>query len=96
MSLNRYDAATDGNQKDVVDAVRACGISCEIIRWPCDLACGWDGKTYLYELKVEGKRKITTKKQKEMDTEWRGHFKVVCSAQEIVDDIRGPSRIRGD
>lgn len=95
MSLNRYDASTDGNQQVIVDVVRACGISCEIIRWPCDIACGYDGRTYLYEIKMPGKRKRTTDTQKRMDSTWRGHFKVVETAQEIVLDIRGPSLIQG-
>lgn len=91
MSLNRYDAAVDLNQKAIVDALRKVGASVEVIRRPLDLLVGYQRRTYVLEVKqVKGR---ISHGQEEFLREWQGDIAtVVRSASEALAVIGCESR----
>ena len=75
MSLNRWDARRDANEKEIVDTFEALGITVFRLDRPLDLLIGYKRKNYLVEVKVLGKK--LNNKQKEFVSWWKGqHF--VC------------------
>lgn len=91
MSLNRYAAAVDMNQKSIVDALRKVGASVEIIGRPLDLLVGYQRRTYVLEVKqVKGR---ISQGQEEFLREWQGDIAaVVRSASEALAVIGCESR----
>jgi len=91
MSLNRYDAAVDLNQKAIVDALRKVGASVEVIRRPLDLLVGYQRRTYVLEVKqVKGR---ISQGQEEFLRDWQGDIAcVVRSASEALAVIGCESR----
>ena len=84
MSLNRWAKRRDASEPEIVSALLQCGFSVERLDTPCDLLCGFRGKTFLVECKVEGK-KLNENQQKFTDR-WRGSRMVVLrSAQDAID-----------
>jgi hypothetical protein len=86
----------DGNQNEVVEALRAIGASVRVTSalgngFP-DLAVGFAGKTVLMELKDGSKppseQKLTDAEIAFFD-EWRGAAVVVRSAEEAILTVRG-------
>lgn len=68
----RRNAKTDANQKEIIDALTAHGVSVVQIDKPVDLLCGVNGLTFLLEVKNrDGKNRIT-KAQAEFIETWRG------------------------
>lgn len=51
MSLNRYGKRRDGNEQPIIDALEAAGCQVERLDRPVDLLVGYDGQTYLMEVK---------------------------------------------
>jgi hypothetical protein len=47
----RYAARSDGNQSEIVAALRASGASVFVLKLPVDLLVGYAGKTALVEIK---------------------------------------------
>ena len=79
----------DGNQKEIVDALRDIGASVLVLSQVgggCpDLMIGWRGKNYLLEVKTpKGKLRLG---QKEFFDTWRGRAFIVRSADEVLELI---------
>ena len=57
-----------------------------------DIAVGWAGNTYLYEIKNHDdppSRKRLTKNEQEFKDKWRGHIRTVETVEEIIMDMEG-------
>ena len=94
MSKNRYAARTDQNESDIVKDLRKLGYS--VITGVDDILCGSRGLTFWYELKSENaldkNGKVREKKvrdsQKKIRAMWNGHYKIVSSLDQILDDMK--------
>lgn len=103
----------DSNQDEIVEELRSKpGISVEVGK--DDILCGYQGRTYWYEIKnpnVRGKdgqpRPSAIKDdQKRILREFTGHYKIVFTAEEILEDIgylpkygchiHGPTQVKHD
>jgi phosphoserine phosphatase len=67
----RRAARVDQNQDQIVSALRSAGAYVWIISLPVDLLVGYNGQTYLVEVKT-GPTKRLTKLQQEFFAEWIG------------------------
>jgi ribosomal protein S28E/S33 len=77
----RYAARVDGNQAEIVEALRAAGASVEVIGLPVDLLVGYMGRTILLEVKNPDTRygkRGANKNQQEFRTGWRGDVVTLC------------------
>ena len=90
----RRAARVDGNQVEIVTALRQIGASVA----PChavgdgfpDICVGWQGHTYLLEIKDPTKPRSgqkLTPSQVEFHESWRGHVAVVKTVKEALDAI---------
>lgn len=77
MSLNRYDAKRDENEKEIVKFFQIQGISVARLDTPLDLLLGYNKRNYLVEIKMPGKG--LNKNQKEFTKEWRGQWIMIDS-----------------
>ena len=95
----RRAARVDGNQGEIVSALRQIGASVA----PChavgqgfpDLCVGWNGETFLLEVKDPSKPirdQRLTPSQVEFHASWRGHVAVVKSVREALEAIGIPFR----
>jgi hypothetical protein len=95
----RRAAAVDGNQADIVKALRQIGATVQTCHgvgkgFP-DLCVGWQGATYLLEVKDPSKPKADqrlTDAQVKWHNEWRGHVAVVRTVVEALEAIGIPFR----
>ena len=95
----RRAARVDGNQPEIVDALRQIGASvatCHAVGqgFP-DICVGWQGNTYLLEIKDPSKPKADQKLtplQIEWHASWRGHVAVVKTVREALEAIGIPHR----
>ena len=100
MGKYRRAAKVDGNQDQIIDDLEKMGFSVE--RDHDDILVGKHGFTYWYEIKnpdlacskKTGKVLESAKKdsQKKLEKEWRGHYKIVSSFEEILADIKSQLR----
>ena len=67
----RYAARVDQNQDQIVSALRAAGAYVWIIGLPVDLLVGYNGQTYLVEVKTNSKKGLT-KLQQVFFEKWAG------------------------
>ena len=67
----RYAARVDANQDQIVSALRAAGAYVWIIGLPVDLLVGYNGQTYLVEVKTNSKKGLT-KLQQDFFEKWVG------------------------
>jgi len=67
----RRAARVDANQAQVVSALRAAGAYVWIIGLPVDLLVGYNGQTYLVEIK-DGPKKPLTRLQQDFFGNWCG------------------------
>ena len=67
----RRAARVDANQAQIVSALRAAGAYVWIIGLPVDLLVGYEGKTYLVEIK-DGPKKTLTRLQQDFFGNWCG------------------------
>ena len=95
MSKNRFSARTDSNEKTIVKALRKMGYSVET--GVNDIFVGGNGFNFWYEIKdpkhkskKTGQINESAKKasQKRLEVEWKGHYKIVSSLEEILADIK--------
>lgn len=96
MSKYRRAAKVDNNQPDIVTDLQKLGFSVELDH--DDILVGAHGKTYWYEIKnpeklskkgeLYDKKSKTAKKQKLLKDTFKGHYKIVSSLKEILNDIR--------
>ena len=90
----RRIAASDGNQKDIVQALRMVGASvsaCQAVGkgFP-DLVVGYQGQNYLIEVKDPSQPKHRhefTPAQVEFHRDWRGQICKVFTAREALEVI---------
>lgn len=83
MSINRFDASVDLNQKSIVDALRKAGASVEVIRKPLDLLVGYDRRTYILEVKQPKGR--TSQGQDDFMRDWKGD--VACVVRNVSEAL---------
>lgn len=67
----RYAARVDKNQSEIVSALRAAGAYVWIIGLPVDLLVGYNGQTFLVEIK-DGPKKPLTRLQQDFFGNWIG------------------------
>jgi hypothetical protein len=67
----RYAARVDANQAQIVSALRAAGAYVWIIGLPVDLLVGYNGHSFLVEVK-NGPRKRLTALQQDFFNNWSG------------------------
>ena len=84
MSKYRRAARVDENQPMIVAELRKLGFSVELGH--DDILVGASGYTFWYEIKTCDKAQIK-ESQKKLREEFKGHYKIVCSTKEILDDI---------
>ena len=92
----RYAARIDENQPAIVDTLEKMGFSVALNH--DDILVGKHGVTYWYEIKdpekarskKTGKILNSAKKdsQIKLEKEWRGHYKIVSSLEEILADVK--------
>jgi len=97
--MPKYAARVDENQRAIAQALRQAGASvaeCHAVGagFP-DLCVGWQGGTYLIEVKNPAKPKSKrqlTDAQVRWHNEWRGHVAVVETIREALEAIGIPFR----
>ena len=98
MGMPKHAATVDANQAEIVKTIREVPVlSVEILKLPVDIAVGYQGRTYLFEIKVPKRPKRRSKRQRDFIAGWTGHCSVVTSAEEILAElglVREAARIR--
>lgn len=83
MSLNRYDARRDANERGIIEIVEKCGARVEQLKWPCDLAISFRERHFLIEVhNPESKYRKRDAKQLEMFERLR--IPIVTTADEVL------------
>ena len=91
----RLKAKIDNNQNMIVDALRDIP-SVSVALKHDDILVGFKGNTYWYEIKSDSAvsrktGKVLDKKKKKsqvkLEQEWTGHYRIVSSIDEILQDI---------
>jgi hypothetical protein len=94
MSKYRQAARVDSNQGEIVAYLRSMGASVQT--GMDDLLVGWKGKTFWFEIKDpektltksgEWKSGALKDSQVKLCDEWRGHYQVVHSVEQIIQEI---------
>ena len=91
----KYAQKRDLTEPEIVAALEAYGFSVERMDHPADLIAGYKDQAFLIECKTPtkqgGKDKPTARQLRFLST-WRGHYKVLRSAEEAMQwaqEIRG-------
>ena len=91
---HRRAAKIDNNQPDIVKELKRAGFSVSVNH--DDILVGYQGRTFWYEIKSEEATSRKTGKileskikasQKKLRAEWRGHYKIVSSFEQIFNDV---------
>jgi len=91
MSMPRYNARVDANQKEIVKALEKIGCVVEVIGKPLDLLVGYRHHNFLIEVKNPesnyGRYGGSTDAQTAFKTRWRaqGQFRVLHTAEEAIE-----------
>lgn len=94
MTKYRQAARIDENQNQIVSVLRAYGFSVQV--GMDDLLVGFNGRSYWFEIKDPSKTKkkngdykagAVKPSQQKLLHEWRGHYSICCSAEEILEEI---------
>lgn len=94
MSKYRQAARVDDNQSDIVKELRKLGYT--VYLDVDDILVGKGGFNFWYEIKnpdtvsqKTGKIRESAKKegQKELEKKWKGHYRIVSSLEEILNDM---------
>lgn len=80
----RRAAKVDGNQREIINALKAIGCDVEVIGLPVDLVVGYRCRNFLVECKNPKGSNRLTDGQKEFIARWRGQVRVVRSAEEAI------------
>lgn len=80
----RRAAKVDGNQRDIVDALRQIGCDVHVIGLPVDLLVGFRARNFLIEVKDPNGSNRLTESQKEFMATWRGQVRICRSPEEAV------------
>lgn len=67
----RFAARVDKNQQEIVETLRDAGCYVWVIGLPVDLLVGYNGRTYLVEVK-DGPKKVLTRLQQDFFGKWIG------------------------
>ena len=95
MTKYRQAARIDENQNQIVSKLRAYGFSVQV--GMDDLLVGFNGRSYWFEIKDPSKTKkkngdykagAIKPSQQKLLHEWRGHYSICCSAEEIIEVIK--------
>ena len=89
MSINRYNPKRDANELEIVNYLKARGLSVERLNTPLDLLVGYKKINYLVEIKMP--KKTLNAKQVEFTENWQGQFIVINSIEQagrFVDALR--------
>ena len=92
MSKYRRAAKVDGNQTEIVEALRAIP-NLTVALTHDDILVGYKGLTYWYEIKVSEKATIQPS-QVDLIADWKGHYKIVWSLDMILEDLNIISHIK--
>ena len=85
VSMPRYAASVDANQKEIMDALKDIGCSVVAIGRPIDLLVGYRKKNFLLECKILGARpRKDQQAQQDFIRDWRGQVRIVQSAEEAI------------
>ncbi|MFA4990576.1 MAG: hypothetical protein WC579_01530 [Candidatus Paceibacterota bacterium] len=81
---------TDGNHKYIMNYLKQFGISVADTSkigfgFP-DIVCGYQGKNYLFEIKISEKSKLNQNEEKFLAS-WRGQYHVITTPQEALEII---------
>ena len=82
----KYAKKVDGNQQEIVDALRQIGCAVVVIGAPVDLLVGYRARNFLLEVKRPGE-KPRTEGQKRFLADWTGQVRVVESAEEAIEVV---------
>lgn len=87
MAVNRRAAKRDGNERPIIDALRAAGATVEQLskKGVPDLLVGFQGQTFLMEVK-ESKGKLTPDEETWI-AGWRGQVYIVRSVEQALEII---------
>ena len=94
MTKYRQAARIDENQNEIVKKLRDYG--CSVQTGMDDLLVGFNGRSYWIEVKDPSKTKKKNgdykagsikDSQQKLLKEWRGHYSVCCSFEEILKEI---------
>lgn len=85
MSKYRRAAKIDANQPEIVEALRLMGFSVAVSH--DDILVGHNGRTYWYEIKADAKSSIKPSQTK-LKSGWKGHYQIVHSLDQILNDMR--------
>lgn len=83
MRRRRIIHQSDANQPAIVQALRDCGASVDIIGDPVDLLVGWRGENFLMEVKASEKAKLRPS-QEAFFRAWRGSVHRVDSVADAL------------
>lgn len=85
----RRAAKIDANQPAIVDALRRCSVSVEVLGKPVDLLLCCRGETSLMEIKNPDGKDELTKDQIEFIARWPGKIHIVRSVEEAIRSVLG-------
>jgi hypothetical protein len=86
MSKYRRAAKIDSNQPEIVKALRQIpGVTVQLGH--DDILLGYKGFTFWYEIKTTEKS-VVKESQKKILSEYTGHYRIVSSVDQILDDIK--------
>jgi hypothetical protein len=77
-----YARRKDKNQAEIVNALRQCGCTVEVLHEPADLLVGYRGSNSILEVKDKGGK--LTKAQRNWHATWNGSAHVVRSIDEAL------------
>lgn len=78
----QYKNKRDANEGDIFTELRKHGLSVEPMDTPCDAVVGYDGCSYLVEVKnPKGKNELTGKQKLFLET-WKGNFTILRTVEE--------------
>lgn len=85
----KYRQRVDGNQAEIVKALRQVGCSVIVIGKPVDLLVGYRAHNFLIEVKDPdsdyGKYDPGTKEQNEFIANWKGQVRKVYTTEEAIE-----------
>ena len=93
MSRPPTAAKRDANEPEIVETLRAFGLSVHQMDRPADLLVGYGARTYLVEVKMP--RGTFTPPQEKFRKAWRGDYTVlrtIAEAEAFARDVRSGAR----
>lgn len=85
MAAPKYAKKVDGNQGDIVRALRKIGCDVEVIGTPVDLLVGYRKLNFLIECKIKGRENRKDQKdQQDWIKNWRGQVRYCTNAEEAI------------